>query len=146
MAKLVTLVVTLGLTIFFIILCINTNGIVRLIMLPFALVIFGFFIRSLVDFIVALPSKKTEEEKLKYSKTISEARKGKGTGIAPWNKGTKGLQVAWNKGISTPGRPRSSESLEKARQTCLERYGVEWACQRQEARLKGQNSSANTEF
>lgn len=89
---------------------------------------------------------KTEEEKLKYSNTISEARKGKGTGIAPWNKGTKGLQVAWNKGISTPGRPRSSESLEKARQTCLERYGVEWACQRQEARLKGQNSSANTEF
>ena len=62
MTKLVTLVVTLGLTIFFIILCINTNGIVRLIMLPFALVIFGLFIRSLVDFIVALPSTKTEEE------------------------------------------------------------------------------------
>lgn len=89
---------------------------------------------------------KTDEEKLIYSKHISEARKGKGVGVAPWNKGTKGLQVAWNKGISTPGRPRSSESLEKARQTCLERYGVEWACQRQEARLKGQNSSANIEF
>jgi hypothetical protein len=89
---------------------------------------------------------KTEEEKLLYSKHISEARKGKGIGIAPWNKGTKGLQAAWNKGISTPGHPRSSESLEKARQTCLERYGVEWACQRQEARLKGQNSSANLEF
>ena len=89
---------------------------------------------------------KTEEEKLLYSKHISEAKKGKGTGIAPWNKGTKGLQVAWNKGISTPGRPRSVESLEKARQTCLERYGVNWACQRQEARLKGQNSIANLEF
>lgn len=89
---------------------------------------------------------KTEEEKLLYSKHISEARKGKGTGVVPWNKGTKGLQVAWNKGISTPGRPRSSESLEKARQTCLERYGVEWACQRQEARLHGQNSCANIEF
>lgn len=89
---------------------------------------------------------KTEEEKLLYSKKISEARKGKGLGITPWNKGTKGLQVAWNKGISTPGRPRTSESLEKARQTCLERYGVEWACQRQEARLKGQNSIANTYF
>ena len=89
---------------------------------------------------------KTEEEKLLYSKHISEARKGKGVGITPWNKGTKGLQVAWNKGISTPGRPRSAESLEKARQTCLERYGVEWACQRQEARLKGQNSTANIEF
>lgn len=89
---------------------------------------------------------KTEEEKLIYSQHISEARKGKGTGIEPWNKGTKGLQVAWNKGISTPGRPRTQESLEKARQTCLERYGVEWACQRQEARLKGQNSTANVEF
>ena len=89
---------------------------------------------------------KTEEEKLLYSKHVSEARKGKGLGVTPWNKGTKGLQVAWNKGISTPGRPRSSESLEKARQTCLERYGVEWACQRQEARLKGQNSGANIEF
>ena len=89
---------------------------------------------------------KTEEEKLLYSNSISKARKGKGVGIAPWNKGKKGVQVAWNKGISTPGRPRSKESLEKARQTCLERYGVEWACQRQEARLRGQNSSANTEF
>lgn len=89
---------------------------------------------------------KTEEEKLLYSKHISEARKGKGTGTVPWNKGTKGLQVAWNKGISTPGRPRSAESLEKTKQTCLERYGVEWACQRQEARLKGQNSTANVEF
>lgn len=89
---------------------------------------------------------KTEEEKLLYSKHISEARKGKGVGVIPWNKGTKGLQVAWNKGISTPGRPRTAESLEKARQTCLERYGVEWACQRQEARLKGKNSNANVEF
>lgn len=89
---------------------------------------------------------KTEEEKLLYSKHISESRRGKGIGVTPWNKGTKGLQVAWNKGISTPGRPRSSESLEKARQTCLERYGVEWACQRPEARLKGQNSAANLEF
>ena len=89
---------------------------------------------------------KTDEEKLLYSQHISEARKGKGIGVAPWNKGTKGLQVAWNKGISTPGRPRTSESLEQAKQTCLERYGVEWACQRQEARLKGQNSATNLKF
>ena len=89
---------------------------------------------------------KTEEEKLLYSQHISEARKGKGLGVIPWNKGVKGAQVAWNKGISTPGRPRTSESLEKARQTNLERYGVEWACQRQEARLKGQNSAANINF
>ena len=89
---------------------------------------------------------KTEEEKLQYSKNISEARKGKGIGVSPWNKGVKGAQVAWNKGISTPGRPRTAESLDKARKTCLERYGVEWACQRQEARLKGQNSVANIDF
>ncbi len=89
---------------------------------------------------------KTEEEKALYSKHISEARKGKGLGVAPWNKGTKGLQIPWNKGISTIGRPRTADSLEKARQTCLEKYGVEWACQRQEARLKGQNSAANIEF
>ena len=89
---------------------------------------------------------KTEEEKAEYSKHISIARKGKGLGITPWNKGTRGLQKAWNKGISTPGRPRSVESLERARQTCLERYGVDWACQRQEARLHGQNSAANIRF
>ena len=89
---------------------------------------------------------KTEEEKKIYAENISKARKGKGKGIIPWNKGTKGLQVAWNKGLHTTGRPRTAESLEKARQTCLEKYGVDWACQRQEARLKGQNSQSNTEF
>lgn len=41
---------------------------------------------------------KTDEEKELYSKHISEARKGKGLGIEPWNKGKKGLQEAWNKG------------------------------------------------
>jgi len=89
---------------------------------------------------------KTEEEKKIYSEHISKARKGKGLGIVPWNKGTKGLQVAWNKGLHTTGKPRTAESLEKARQTCLERYGVNWACQRQEARLKGQNSTTNLAF
>ncbi len=43
---------------------------------------------------------RTEVEKLKYSENLSKARKGKGLGIEPWNKGTKGLQEAWNKGIS----------------------------------------------
>lgn len=89
---------------------------------------------------------KTPEEKEQYSKTLSEARKGKGLGAIPWNKGKKGLQVAWNKGIHVTGHPRTAESLAKARQTCLEKYGVDWACQRQEARLKGQNSQANLEF
>lgn len=89
---------------------------------------------------------KTDEEKAEYSKHISKARKGKGLGQIPWNKGKQGCQVAWNKGISTGGRPRTAESLEKARQTCLERYGVDWPCQRQEARLRGQDSNANREF
>lgn len=89
---------------------------------------------------------KTEEEKRQYSENLSRARKGKGLGIKPWNKGTKGLQVAWNKGLHTKGYPRTQESLDKARQTCRERYGVDWACQRAEARLKGQNSTANNDF
>ena len=89
---------------------------------------------------------KTEEEKKIYSQHISEARKGKGLGQVPWNKGTKGVCIAWNKGLHTNGKPRTAESLAKARQTCLERYGVEWACQRQEARLEGQNSSYNIAF
>lgn len=89
---------------------------------------------------------KTIEEKLAYSQKISAARKGKGIGVIPWNKDKKGLQVAWNKGLHTKGKPRTQESLEKAKQTNLEKYGVEWACQRKEARLKGQNSFANTAF
>ena len=89
---------------------------------------------------------KTEEEKKLYSEHISKARKGKGLGITPWNKGKHGLQIAWNKGLHTAGRPRTAESLEKARQTCLEKYGVDWACQRQEARLRGQNSQSNIDF
>lgn len=45
---------------------------------------------------------KTVEEKELYSKHISEARKGKGLGKVPWNKGKKGAQEAWNKGIKMP--------------------------------------------
>ena len=89
---------------------------------------------------------KTAIERAEYAKHISAARKGKGLGQIPWNKDKRGMQVAWNKGIHTVGRPRTAESLEKARKTCLEKYGVEWACQRQEARLKGQNSQANLDF
>lgn len=89
---------------------------------------------------------RSEEEKLIYKQHLSSARKGKGIGIVPWNKGLIGAQIAWNRGLHTKGHPRTAESLEKARQTCLEKYGVDWACQRQEARLKGQNSAANLEF
>lgn len=89
---------------------------------------------------------RSDKEKAIYKEHLSTARKGKGLGKTPWNKGAVGKQVAWNKGLHTRGHPRTAESLEKARQTCLEKYGVDWACQRQEARLKGQNSAANLEF
>lgn len=55
---------------------------------------------------------RSEEEKLAFSKKVSQARKGKGVGIEPWNKGKKGLQEAWNKGISP-----SEEVKEKIRKT-----------------------------
>lgn len=51
---------------------------------------------------------RTTEEKQQYSDKISMARKGKGLGIEPWNKGKKGLQKAWNKGI-----PHSEETKQK---------------------------------
>lgn len=37
---------------------------------------------------------KTIEEKEEYAKHISLARRGRGIGQTPWNKGKKGLQVA----------------------------------------------------
>ena len=43
----------------------------------------------------------TEEEKEKRSKTLKERWKTHehpSKGVEPWNKGTKGLQEAWNKG------------------------------------------------
>ena len=42
---------------------------------------------------------RTQEEKDAYSQKISKSRTGKGLGIEPWNKGKKGIQVAWNKNI-----------------------------------------------
>lgn len=45
-------------------------------------------------------SSRTEDEKRDYSERISKARKGRGCGVSPWNKGKKGLQKAWNKGMS----------------------------------------------
>lgn len=43
---------------------------------------------------------RTPAEKQAYSAALSKARKGKGLGITPWNKGTVGLQTAWNKGFT----------------------------------------------
>lgn len=44
---------------------------------------------------------KSEEEKIIYSKHLSEAKKGKPRTTPVWNKGKKGVQVAWNKGIQS---------------------------------------------
>ena len=55
---------------------------------------------------------RTDEEKKQYSETISAARKGKGLGNEPWNKGKTGCQEAWNKGI-----PCSEETKEKIKAT-----------------------------
>ena len=44
----------------------------------------------------------------------------KGKLIPPWNKGKKGVQVAWNKGIKTGPQPR--EVVEKRSQTIIEKY------------------------
>jgi hypothetical protein len=44
----------------------------------------------------------TEEEKEKRSKTLKERWKNQehhSKGVEPWNKGLKGVQEAWNKGI-----------------------------------------------
>lgn len=45
---------------------------------------------------------RTEEEKLLFSEHVSKARTGKGLSRKPWNKGLKGVQKAWNKGIPCP--------------------------------------------
>lgn len=61
---------------------------------------------------------KSEEEKQQYSQTISNARKGKGLGGTPWNKGKHGVQVAWNKGKKCPMSPEAiAAMLEKQYET-----------------------------
>ena len=55
---------------------------------------------------------RTNEEKKQYSEAISAARKGKGLGNEPWNKGKTGCQEAWNKGV-----PCSEETKEKIKAT-----------------------------
>ena len=42
-------------------------------------------------------------------------------GNKPWNKGKKGLQTAWNKGI-----PRSEETKNKLREANLGRPSLKW--------------------
>ena len=54
---------------------------------------------------------KSEEEKQQYALSISNARKGKGVGKAPWNKGKVGVQVAWNKGKKVNFSPESIKQM-----------------------------------
>lgn len=68
--------------------------------------------------ISATKQNKTVEEKEEYSRNVSKARKGKGIGAAPWNKGKVGVQVAWNKGKST-GSNWKEDSARKAFETKL---------------------------
>lgn len=78
---------------------------------------------------------KTEEEKLRYSENISRARKGKGLGIEPWNKGKKGLQKAWNKGIPQTAETKLKIALTKQNWTPEQRATVE--AKRRASRIYG---------
>jgi len=65
----------------------------------------------------------TEEEKEKISNTLKERYKNQehhSKGVDPWNKGTKGAQVAWNKGLKL--KPMTEEEKEKRSKTLKERY------------------------
>ncbi len=54
---------------------------------------------------VKKPSVKAYIKSLGVSRSHSEAQKGR----EPWNKGTTGLQVAWNKGIPGPPSPNKGK-------------------------------------
>jgi hypothetical protein len=54
---------------------------------------------------VKKPSVAQHIKRLGISRSLSEAQKGR----VPWNKDTKGLQVAWNKGIPGPPSPKKGK-------------------------------------
>jgi len=67
-----------------------------------------------------------EQNKDKWIKNLSNSCKGR----TPWNKGKKGLQTAWNKGLPPEEQPfynkkHDRDFYEKQKQTNLERYGQE---------------------
>ena len=47
-----------------------------------------------------MKGKKKPPRSPEHSKAISESHKG----MTPWNKGKKGVQVSWNKGLRSSGR------------------------------------------
>ena len=68
-----------------------------------------------------------EKNKDVWVKNISKACQGR----IPWNKNARGLQVAWNKDLSSEhqpfyGKKHSSDYYRKVKRTTLERYGVEY--------------------
>jgi G:T-mismatch repair DNA endonuclease (very short patch repair protein) len=67
-----------------------------------------------------------EKNRDRWINNLSKACKGR----TPWNKDTKGLQVAWNKNLPAEAQPmfgkkKPKQWIKKYKQTNLERYGVE---------------------
>ena len=85
--------------------------------------------------ISATKQNKTEEEKQQYSEKLSKARKGKGLGIEPWNKGAKGLQKAWNKGISPSEETRAK--IKATKQNWTAEYKAYVEAKRMASRIYG---------
>ena len=70
--------------------------------------------------------KTREKNRESWVKNLSESCKGK----TPWNKNTKGLQIAWNKNLPAEQQPFYGKKhlpnfFEKVKKTMLEKYGVE---------------------
>ncbi len=67
-----------------------------------------------------------EKNRDTWVKNLSDACKGR----TPWNKGSTGLQEAWNKNLPAEeqpmfGKKKPKQWIEKYKKTNLERYGVE---------------------
>ena len=75
---------------------------------------------------------RTDEEKRTFAETVSRSRKGKGLGVEPWNKGKKGLQIAWNKGI--PHSEKTKAKIKATKQNWSNEYRVSVEAKRRNAR------------
>jgi hypothetical protein len=68
------------------------------------------------------------------------------SGTAPWNKGVRGAQEAWNKGIPSPDHLRAAQSLRQMGRKCSEdakaKIRAHWTPERRELQSK-LNSGAN---
>lgn len=69
-------------------------------------------------------TKETDATVAKYSKTLSIVNAGKKPvattlGRAPWNKGNRGCQTAWNKGLPTEEQPFYGKTLDDAHRANL---------------------------